>query len=57
MSNKDVWHEGTKSWWNGSVKTDCGLTLPSGTYTSDMWVLWKTGKTCPTCKALKKNRK
>lgn len=47
----DHTHEGTRSWWNGTVKTLCGLTLPPTT----RWVFF--GPSCPACKAAIKARK
>lgn len=44
---KELTHTGRKSWWNGQVKTLCGLVLER-----PEWVLART--TCPTCKRLKR---
>lgn len=45
--------EASRSWWNGTSKTLCGLTITKVT-TSGYW--WTgTRITCPTCKNLNRN--
>ncbi len=46
---KEPTHEGTRSWWDGSVTTLCGLKFSEATR---RW--FATTPTCPTCKRLKK---
>ncbi len=43
-------HIGKRSWWNGSVRTLCGLVIPASR--SDQCVFVRV--TCPACKAAKK---
>ncbi|MGO1056932.1 hypothetical protein [Crossiella sp. CA198] len=53
MSNWTIHIEATRSWWNGSSTTLCGLTITK-VETSG----WFLSVTCPACKAAKKaNRK
>jgi hypothetical protein len=52
--NKDagvVIHTGEKSWLNGKLKTDCGLTLPAGTFEREHW--FDSAPRCPACAAAK----
>lgn len=44
-------HIGTRSWWNGTVTTLCGLKIPDG---ERVWFPSLSGNTtCPACKAIK----
>ena len=45
-------HEGTKSWWSGTVRTLCGLVLEQP---QKKW--FATAATCPACKAKRGGRK
>lgn len=45
---KQVIHEGRKSWWNGTVRTLCGLVL------EHPQKLWFISPNCPTCKRLRR---
>ncbi|MFI5558976.1 hypothetical protein ACIA2T_06820 [Amycolatopsis japonica] len=53
MGSKQLVHRGTKSWWNGDVKTLCGLTFKSGTAKEP----WFTSPACPACEAIHKANK
>ncbi|MDX8146422.1 hypothetical protein SK854_30210 [Lentzea sp. BCCO 10_0061] len=51
----EVMHiEASRSWWNGSAKTLCGITIPKpNTY----WFAWlSSNPRCPTCEAVHKAR-
>jgi hypothetical protein len=45
--SNDVRHEGTKSWWSGTVRTLCGLTIEN-----PEWSWWSPN--CPDCKRAKR---
>ncbi|MGO1055711.1 hypothetical protein [Crossiella sp. CA198] len=50
MSNWTIHIEATRSWWNGSSTTLCGLTITKVEVSGGWWV----SVTCPACKAAKK---
>lgn len=54
MSNGYDWHIGDRSWWDGAVKTACGLRIRSKDATSDLWFLGGPSNPCPVCKAAQK---
>lgn len=48
----DYTHDGKKSWWDGSYRSLCGMTLPA----QQVEVPFFVSVTCPTCKAIKKGK-
>lgn len=48
---RDVVHEGKRSWWDGTVRTACGLKFGKSSK-SDNWLT--TSVSCPACKAARK---
>jgi hypothetical protein len=50
MDSSRLVHRGKKSWWSGSVKTLCGLTLPAGTAKAPWFPIFL--KACPGCEAV-----
>ena len=46
MSN-DLIHDGTSSWWDGTVTTLCGQVFPGGADWKDAWFAVQI--TCPAC--------
>ncbi|GLZ36338.1 hypothetical protein Lesp02_85250 [Lentzea sp. NBRC 105346] len=45
-----IMHIGTRSWWNGSVKTLCGLKIREP---GRVWFPSLSGnRVCPACKAI-----
>ncbi len=57
MSNGYDHHRGEVSWWNGDLKTLCGLRIPSKDHHSEMWHLFGPKNPCPTCEAINKRNK
>jgi hypothetical protein len=53
MSEKPLVHRGSKSLWNGTVTTLCGLVIEPGNARSP----WFTGPACPECEAIHAARK
>lgn len=53
--NDDVMHiEASRSWWDGSATTLCGITIPKP---NTIWFAWLSSKpTCPTCESAHKRR-
>lgn len=51
--SKELLHiEASRSWWNGSAKTLCGIKIPKP---ETVWFSWLSSKTkCPTCENLNK---
>lgn len=43
----DLIHIGTRSWWNGNVKTLCGRTIPDGERL--LLPSLSSRKRCPAC--------
>ncbi|MCI2423968.1 hypothetical protein MOQ72_41875 [Saccharopolyspora sp. K220] len=55
MSSDNVWHATrTKSWWDGSVTTWCGLRTTTSESLSEYWYLGPVTPKCPACQAAKK---
>ncbi|WP_202918765.1 hypothetical protein [Saccharothrix deserti] len=51
---KPVAHIGTRSWWDGRVKTRCGRTIPDS---DRVWFPTLSGYTiCPACAAARRGR-
>ena len=51
---KDMWHmRASKSWWNGTVTSLCGITTDNY---DTRWSLFSS-PTCPDCKAIQKAQK
>ncbi|WP_156077095.1 hypothetical protein [Saccharothrix sp. NRRL B-16314] len=49
---RQIMHRGKRSWWNGTVTTLCGLTLPGNT-TEGVWFPALSGhKPCPACETV-----
>lgn len=49
--SKQIMHMGDRSWWDGKVKTLCGLTIASG-QSEKVWFPSLSGhKPCPACEA------
>jgi hypothetical protein len=47
-------HTGSRSWWDGSVKTDCGQRIPKK-HAHRVGMFERIGANhCPTCKNKKK---
>ncbi|MCT2587778.1 hypothetical protein [Actinophytocola gossypii] len=46
---KEYVHEGTRSWWDGTVRTLCGLVL---TDPQRRW--FASSASCPACQAARK---
>lgn len=49
MGKPTIHVEASRSWWNGTSKTLCGLTITKVTTSG-----WFLTITCPTCKELNK---
>jgi len=50
--SKRVIHTGRKSWWNGTLRTDCGLIMPAGTFEREGFLdrLFSSGTECRACR-------
>lgn len=51
MANPTMHLEATRSWWNGTSTTLCGLTITKVTKSGYWWTF--TAVTCPACTAIK----
>jgi hypothetical protein len=49
---RQIMHRGKRSWWNGNVKTLCGLTLPGDTADSVWFPSLSGHKRCPACETV-----
>lgn len=50
---REVMHvEKSRSWWNGTSTTLCGLTIAKVTASGYWWTF--TSVTCPACKAIER---
>lgn len=54
MASNEVIHSGDRSWWDGSLKTLCGLKLPKQQIKGRVWVNLRGVERCPTCERLNK---
>ncbi|RAS58877.1 hypothetical protein C8D87_11747 [Lentzea atacamensis] len=52
MPNWTMHIEKSRSWWNGTSTTLCGLTITKVEKTGYWWT--GTSVTCPACKAIKR---
>lgn len=52
MAKPTIHAEKSRSWWNGSSTTLCGLTITKVTVSGYGW--FGPTLTCPTCKAIEK---
>jgi len=54
MTGDDLIHIGERSWWDGSVRTLCGLRLPRADRIVLAWL--SSIPTCPVCRAREKSQ-
>lgn len=52
-NDANVVHYGKRSWWDGSVTTECGLKFKSNNQKQEGWL---TSVTCPGCKSGAKHK-
>lgn len=51
MTTDDLLHRGKRSWWDGTVTTLCGRTMPDTA--ESVWFPSLSGrKRCPTCETV-----
>ncbi|WP_309110282.1 hypothetical protein [Saccharothrix sp.] len=50
--SKQIMHLGNRSWWDGTLKTLCGLTIPDGGAEKVWFPSLSRHTPCPTCEAV-----
>lgn len=52
--SQQIMHLGKRSWWDGKVKTLCGLTIEDGGAEKVWFPSLSRHKTCPSCDTVHK---